>query len=92
MHYRFHPLGGQRVTRLQRKPWRCNPQLVVTDAQGVRYYIPEWMTAPEASQWSVRELPRLSVEALADLREPSSAGQGDARESSQLPRTTAGSA
>ena len=91
MHYRFHPLGGQRVTRLQRKSWRGNPQLVVTDAQGVRYYIPEWMTAPEAAQWAVREVPRLSVKALADLhelvsaflREPSSARQGDARESSQ---------
>ena len=69
MHYRFHPLAGQRVTRLQRKSWRGNPQLVVTDAQGVRYHIPEWMTAPEASQWSVREVPRLSVEALTDLRE-----------------------
>ena len=46
--------------------------------------MPLWMTLPEASQWGLREVPRLSLAALADLRdllsaflrEPSPAGKG----------------
>ena len=84
VHYRFHPLAGQRVTQVSQRSLRGNPIVVVADAPGKRYHIPKWMTAPEAAQWAIREQPRLSLAALADLRElvsalldkPSPTGKG----------------
>ena len=35
VHYRFHPLAGQRVTGVERRSWRGNPVPVIADAQGV---------------------------------------------------------
>ena len=66
-----------------RRSLRGSPIVVVADAQGKRYHIPLWMTLPEAAEWGLREVPRLSVAALADLRdllsaflrEPSPAGK-----------------
>ena len=66
-----------------RRSLRGSPIVVVADAQGKRYHIPLWMTLPEAAEWGLREVPRLSLAALADLRdllsaflrEPSPAGK-----------------
>ena len=84
VHYRFHPLAGQRVACVGRRSLRGAPIVAVADENGKRYHIPLWMTLPEASQWGLRKVPRLSRAALADLRElasaflrePSPAGKG----------------
>ena len=57
------------MTQVGQRSLRGSRIVVVADARGKRYHIPKWMTAPEASQWAIRELPRLSLAALADLRE-----------------------
>ena len=93
MHYQFHPLAGQRVTCVGRRSLRGDPIVVVADADGKRYHIPLWMTFPEAAQWSLRDMPRLSRSALADLRqllsaflrEPSSAGKEPLHETPPAP-------
>ena len=93
MHYQFHPLAGQRVTCVGRRSLRGDPIAEVADADGKRYHIPVWMTLPEAAQWSLRDVPRLSRAALADLRqllaaflgEPSSAGKEPSDETPPTP-------
>ena len=61
VHYRFHPLAGQRVACVGRRSLRGDPVVVVADGQGKRYHSPLWMTLPEASQWGLREVSRLSL-------------------------------
>ena len=48
---------------------RVSPIVVVTDVRENRYHIPPWMMLPEASQCGLRNVPHLSLAALADLRE-----------------------
>ena len=94
VHYRFHPLAGQRVACVGRRSLRGSPIVVVADAQGKRYHIPLWMTLPEAAEWGLREVPRLSLAALADLRdllsaflrEPSPAGKEESHATPPPPR------
>lgn len=45
---------------------RGGPILLVSDGHVKRHHIPRWMTAPEASQRAMGEVPRLSLAALAD--------------------------
>ena len=68
VHYRFHPLAGCRVARLGHRSCRGEPILVVAAPDGRRYHLPQWMTAPEAAQWTLRDVPRLSLTALCDVR------------------------
>ncbi len=68
MHYRFHPLAGQRVTF--RRSLHGHPVPEVVDPRGTRYRIAEWMTSPEAGRHELRAAPRLSLDALADLHDP----------------------
>ena len=69
VHYRFHPLAGTRATTLESRSHRGEPIVVVADADGHRYHLPLWMTAPEAAQWGLRDRPRLSPSALSELRD-----------------------
>ena len=82
-----------------RRSLRGSPIVVVADAQGKRYHIPLWMTLPEAAEWGLREVPRLSLAALADLRdllsaflrEPSPAGKEESH-ATPPPQRAAGAA
>ena len=65
--YRFHPLCGQRATKLGHRSHRGEPVLMVADPDGRRYFIPRWMTDPKSADWAVRDVPRLSRAAMSEL-------------------------
>lgn len=79
VHCRSHSLAGQRVPQVGRRLLRGSAILVVADANMKRYHISKWMTALEASRWAIREMPRLPLALLTDLREPLSALLGSCR-------------
>jgi len=66
--YRFHPLGGKRAVKLGHRSHRGEPMLMVADEDGCRFVIPCWMTDPDAAEWTVRDVPRLSRAALSELQ------------------------
>ena len=65
--YRFHPLGGKRAVKLGHRTHRGDPVLMVADSDGRRFTIPSWMTDPEAAEWTIRDVPRLSRTAMSEL-------------------------
>ena len=40
---------------------------MVADSDGRRYVIPRWTTDPEAAEWNIRDVPRLSRAAMSEL-------------------------
>ena len=52
---------------LVRRSHRGEPVLMVADADGRRYLIPRWMTDPQAAEWTIRDVPRLSRGAMSEL-------------------------
>ena len=64
---------------------------MVADSDGRRYTIPRWMTDPEAAEWNIRDVPRLSRAAMSELhglvamilRSPVSPETGDCDETSK---------
>ena len=89
--YRFHPLCGQRATKLGHRSHRGEPVLMVADPDGRRYVIPRWMTDPKSAEWTVRDVPRLSRAAMSELhglvamilRNPVPPETGDCNETSK---------
>ena len=69
VHYRFHPLSGCRVACLGRRRARGQTILIVRHPDRTQLHLPEWMTRPDAALLEVRELPRISLRALSDLRD-----------------------
>ena len=88
---RFHPLCGRRARTLVHRSHRGEPVLMVADADGRRYLIPRWMTDPQAAEWFIRDVPRLSQAAMSELhglvvmtlRNPVSPETGDCHETSK---------
>ena len=68
IHYRFHPYAGERVVLIGRLSSLCGRALLVRTRAGTEFSIPEWMSLPESAHFAVRDRPRLSRAALADLR------------------------
>ena len=69
IHYRFHPCAGEKAKLESRRPTPSGNNLYVRLlASGRPLAIREWMTRPESAAWAVRDTPRLSREALSDLR------------------------
>ncbi len=46
---------------------RGEPVLMVANSDGRRYVISRWMTDPEAAEWNIRDVPRLSRAAMSEL-------------------------
>ena len=67
IYYRFHPLAGKRAVKLGHRSHRGEPVLMVGCTDGRRYIIPRWITDPEAAEWNLRDVPRLSPAALSEL-------------------------
>ncbi len=69
IHYRFHPCAGEKVNLESRRREPSGNNLYVRlQSSGRSLAIREWMTRPEAAAFAVRDTPRLSREALSDLR------------------------
>ena len=69
VHYRFHPLSGCRVAWLGRRKARGQTMAIVRHPDGTQMHLPEWMTLPSAARLELRDIPRISLRALSDLRE-----------------------
>ena len=65
----FHPLSGCRMACLGRRRARGQTILIVRHPDRTQLHLPEWMTRPDAALLEVRELPRISLRALSDLRD-----------------------
>jgi hypothetical protein len=68
VHYRFHPLAGQKLDVIHYPAPSCNWVLVRTP-KGFSLKIPQWMLAPAASQIVISPFPQLSDKALTALIE-----------------------
>lgn len=69
IHYRFHPCVGEKVKVKHRRPAPSGNNLYVhLLSSGRPLAIREWMTRPEAAACAVCDHPRLSRQALSDLR------------------------
>ena len=69
IHYRHHPFHGEPVTIVRRLRRYVTDCVVITLADDVQVAVPTWMLDPLiCQQLTDEEHPRLSVEALSDLR------------------------
>src|SRR5690606_2136665 len=67
VYYPLHPLRGEQLEVVGERegPERV---LIVRLADGLPFYLPAWMTQPDAAQLEIRTPPRLSIAALGDLQ------------------------
>ena len=69
VHYRWHPLHGQRVRILRRQPGTTGVQIFYELADGSRSALPEWMTDAGRCAATTLGSPVVDVAALVELRE-----------------------
>ena len=68
VHYRFHPLAGIPVRFYRRHRFPEQTILIVERPDGSIVHVPEWMTLPAAAEIALEDRPRLSLQALSELR------------------------
>lgn len=68
VHYRFHPRHGQKLTVDKRQEYRGEAVYFIRLPEGPLAHLPVWMTEPAAADFNIVTDPRLSLEALMELR------------------------
>ena len=66
--YPLHPRAGERVVVARRLQHGGSVHFVIEQPDGTRALLPAWMTEPWAAQFTIIEMPRLTLEALYALR------------------------
>jgi len=66
--YPFHPLFGQTVNVIGSVEHDFCLHLMIGQAHGGAFYLPAWMTEPEAGSIKPVDTPHLPLESLRDLR------------------------
>src|SRR5215471_3858271 len=66
--YPEHPRAGERVAVVRQLHYGGSVHFVIEQPDGMRALLPAWMTEPWASQVTITDTPRLTLEALYALR------------------------
>ncbi|EQD25796.1 hypothetical protein B1A_22152, partial [mine drainage metagenome] len=74
VHYRFHPRHGERLGVVRTHSFRGERAYVVEQLDGSLTLLPTWMADPAAGELEVVREPRISREALIELRRVVDAG------------------
>src|SRR5262249_27097494 len=68
VHYRFHPRYGERLGVVRTTGFRDERVYVIEQNDGTLTLLPTWMADPAAEELRVVQVPRISREALIELR------------------------
>ena len=88
--YPHHPRAGERVMVLRRVLHGARVHFVIEQPDGCRVLLPAWMTETSAAAMPMVEVPRLSLDALRELRGLIDAQRVSSSPSSETTRTGGG--
>lgn len=88
--YPHHPRAGERVMVLRRVLHGARVHYVIEQPDGCRVLLPAWMTETSAAAMPMVEVPRLSLDALRELRGLIDAQRVSSSPSSETTRTGGG--
>ena len=88
--YPHHPRAGERVMVFRRVLHGARVHFVIEQPDGCRVLLPAWMTETSAAAMPMVEVPRLSLDALRELRGLIDAQRVSSSPSSETTRTGGG--
>jgi len=68
VYYPFHAFSGKKIPTCGLKQHREEKHYIIIQPDGTKTYLPVWMTEPAAKSIPIVEKPKISLEALLELK------------------------